>query len=84
MAKKISRGTGILFLFILIGLVVGSLLTKLIGASAPILTRSISLLNLPPSNLNLGNIEIVFGISLSISLIGVLGIVIGIMLYKLI
>ncbi|HHV72409.1 MAG TPA: DUF4321 domain-containing protein [Clostridia bacterium] len=84
MARKVSGGTGMLIFFIVLGLVGGSLVTKFIGANIPFLTKSINLLNLPASNLNLGTIQIVFGANISLNLIGVIGILIGIIAYKLV
>jgi hypothetical protein len=84
MGKKVSRGTGMLILFIVLGIVVGSLITKFLGTNLPFLTRSIPLLDLPSSSLNLGMIQIVFGVSIGLNMIGVIGIIVGILLYKLI
>jgi hypothetical protein len=78
-----QRGVGLILLVVVAGLVVGSLLGELLGGLLPsgfsqdLLTRGPTIGLTPPVTLDLRFLALVFGVTLKVNLVGVVGIVIA-------
>ena len=78
-----QRGIGLIFLVVVAGLVVGSLLVEILGSLLPagwaqdLISRGPTIGLTPPVTVDLRFLAMTFGLSLKINLMGVLGIVLA-------
>ena len=83
-----TKGFGMLSLFLITGAVLGGILGELIAGStslagmAPYLTKTYTIIDIPPVTINLYVIKLVLGFALHPNLISVLGIVAAIILFR--
>lgn len=83
-----TKGFGMLALFLVTGAILGGILGELIASSAalsslaPYLTKTYSIIDIPPVAINLYVIKLVIGFALHPNLISVLGVVVAIILFR--
>lgn len=77
------RGIGLIFLVVIAGLVVGSLLGEILGSLLPagraqdLMSRGPTIGLTPPVTVDLRFLALTFGLSLKVNLVGVAGIVLA-------
>jgi len=79
--RRNYRSKGLLFLMILVGLIVGDVLGQLLARYVPILGFG-KRIGLSTTTLDLGIASITFGFDLHLGLAGVIGLIIGVLLYQ--
>lgn len=73
--------TAILVILLLVGLVIGGVIGQLLASFVPIINQG-KTIGLSTTQLDLGIIDITFGINIHLSLAGALGLIIAILLYQ--
>lgn len=75
-----GRSSLVLILFLLIGGVVGDLLGGLAARSLPLLGRPLTF-SLAPTTLDVVLLKLTFGVSVSVNLLGLIGLVLAVVLW---
>ncbi len=79
---KKKRDGLMLFLYLLIGAVVGSILGEVLGTMLPFLQKGIVFGLMPPAELDLWFMDIVFGFRFQLNLAGALGLIAALFVYR--
>ena len=79
---KRKNGGLTLFLYLLAGGIIGSVVGEVFGSSIPLLQRGISLGLMPPAELNLWFVQLVFGFRFHLNLAGALGMIVAVYVYR--
>jgi hypothetical protein len=79
---KRARDGWILFLYLLAGGLIGSVLGEVLSGLMPILQRGISLGLTPPAVLNLWFIKVTLGFQMQLNLAGALGMVLAFIAFR--
>lgn len=83
-----TKGFGMLALFLVTGAIVGGILGELLASSAalsglaPYLTKSYTIIDVPPVAINLYVIKLIIGFALHPNLISVLGVIVAVILFR--
>jgi hypothetical protein len=78
-----ARGLGLVFLIVIAGLVIGSLLGELVASLLPsgrihdLLTRGPQIGVSPPATIDLRFVALTFGMLLKVNVVGILGVVLA-------
>lgn len=77
---RVSKGTGILFLLLIIGSIFGSLIGELLGNTLPFLAYGRSI-GLSPTTIDLAAITFTVGITLKLNIATILGFFLTLFIY---
>ncbi len=77
---RVSKGTGILFLLLIIGSILGTLLGELLSGFLPFLTYGHSI-GLSPTTINLVSVTITFGLMLKLNIASIIGFFFALFIY---
>jgi hypothetical protein len=79
---KRKQGGLILFLYLLAGGIIGSVVGEALGSVIPLMQKGITLGLMPPAELNLWFIHFVFGFRFNLNLAGALGMILAFVAYR--
>jgi len=77
-----DRSAGLLFILVLIGALLGSIVGEALSKSVPLLARGVSVGVDPPTTLDLFILKVTFGIKMKLNVASAVGILLGLLFFR--